>query len=337
MLMASNDPYTYPDSDVLKNRRGIQSPEALQNFEWMRTVRRSLDLPGFPLSARGIQAMHHHLFQDVYEWAGKFRTVNMSKDGEAFLHKDQVAEALTARFQHLRWHNDLKGLSADRFARGAAEHIAELNHIHPFREGNGRVMKLHLEQLAEQAGHTLDLTRIEAGPWNRGSKAALNNDERLLTHAIASMMTPQRTVTVEQAVRESAELRKAAVSEINDKILETQSSIQRGKGSTVTTRSLRDLRDELAVIEGTGRGGLSRVFGIAADAGIESFSVLTGRDGSARDALYALGRGVVRGVELSEDKRAAASLTNTQAATSVINEPEATTRPQSKPSASPGS
>jgi len=333
--MARHDTYTYPDSDVLINKRGYQSRETLQNFEWTRTVRRALDLPAFPPSARGVQALHHHLFQDVYEWAGKFRTVNMAKEGEAFLHKDLVAEALVSRFQHLRWHNNLSGLSADRFARGAAEHIADLNHIHPFREGNGRVVKFHLDQLAEQAGHTLDLTRIEAGPWNRGSRAALKNDERLLTHAIALMVTPQRSVTVEQAIRESAELKQAAVSEINDKISETRSSIQRGKGSTVTTKILRDLQDELAVIEGTGRGSLSRVFGIAADTGIKSFSVLTGQDGSARDAIYALGRGAVRSVELSEDKRTAATLTSTKAPTSVISDPEATAGVQSKPSASP--
>ncbi|AOX18439.1 hypothetical protein A0U89_14075 (plasmid) [Kozakia baliensis] len=334
--MAGHDPYTYPDSDVLINKRGHRSQALLQNYEWMRTVRRALDLPTFPLSAQGIQSLHHHLFQDVYDWAGQYRTVNMTKEGAPFLHKDQIAEALVSRFQQLRWQNNLKDMSADRFARGAAEHIADLNYIHPFREGNGRVMKFHLEHLAEQAGHVLDLTRIQAGPWDRGSKAALSNDERLLTHAIALMLAPQRSVSVTQAVSEVRDLRDTAVAEIRDRIAETQAAIQRGKGTTITTRALRDMRDELAVIEGSGRGSILRLLEEAKTSGIERIDVLPGRDGSARDAIHAIGRGAVRSLDLDRDRKVAASLGVTPAAANVVtNSADAIPAPK-RPSSSPG-
>ncbi len=66
----------------------------------------------------------------------------------------------------------LKGLSGDAFARQAGEIIGDINHVHPFREGNGRVQMVYLRQLAAEAGHRLDVTRIEREAWMAASRDA---------------------------------------------------------------------------------------------------------------------------------------------------------------------
>ena len=66
----------------------------------------------------------------------------------------------------------LKGLPPDDFAVRAGEILGDVNYVHPFREGNGRVQVLYLEQLARQAGHPLDLTKLDRASWMAASRAA---------------------------------------------------------------------------------------------------------------------------------------------------------------------
>ncbi len=77
--------------------------------------------------------------------------------------------ALDRQFGLLAQQQGLRGLSAATFASRAAEHLSELNAIHPFREGNGRTLRAFLKHLAGQAGHPLELTRINPEPWMQAS------------------------------------------------------------------------------------------------------------------------------------------------------------------------
>ena len=74
---------------------------------------------------------------------------------------DSIDAALAKQFELLKQERNLKGLTAENFAERAAFHIGEINFIHPFREGNGRTMRLFLRELAQQAGHTIDIGRID--------------------------------------------------------------------------------------------------------------------------------------------------------------------------------
>lgn len=56
------------------------------------------------------------------------------------------------------------------FVERLAHHFADLNAIHPFREGNGRTLQTFLEQLAGEAGYTLDFSKVERGAWNAAAK-----------------------------------------------------------------------------------------------------------------------------------------------------------------------
>ena len=81
--MAGTDPYPYPGTDVLRNRLGITDAKELDRCERLITRARSNEAArmDFPLTPDGYRALHKHLFQDLYEWAGQDRTVNIGKQG----------------------------------------------------------------------------------------------------------------------------------------------------------------------------------------------------------------------------------------------------------------
>lgn len=143
------DPYCYPDTTVLKNIPDIRDHTALTEFEAVSTAQRADEpLPDGRLSVRHYQAIQHHLFQDVYAWAGRFRTVRLGKDGSAFCYPEHIAREMQRLFADLKRQRYLKGLSPDAFAAAAAHFLASLNAIHPFREGNGRTQASFLTLLA---------------------------------------------------------------------------------------------------------------------------------------------------------------------------------------------
>jgi fido (protein-threonine AMPylation protein) len=73
-----NDPYVYPETDVLINKAGIRDPAKLEQFERLMTAQRMLQpLTRTPITYAGYKAIHRHLFQDVSDWAGQPRTVDI--------------------------------------------------------------------------------------------------------------------------------------------------------------------------------------------------------------------------------------------------------------------
>lgn len=86
-----------------------------------------------------------------------------------------------ARIARAGW---LRGLTSAGFAEKAGEILGDVNHVHPFREGNGRAQLEYLRQLAAQAGHGLDASRIDASGWHAASRAAHLGDYRPMTDAI---------------------------------------------------------------------------------------------------------------------------------------------------------
>ena len=155
------DPYCYPGTTVLRNIPDIRDSEALAEFEAVSTAQRADEpLPAGRLGVRHYRAIHHHLFQDVYAWAGKFRTVRLGKDSNAFCYPENIEREMQRLFADLRRQGHLRRLSPELFATAAAHFLATLNAIHPFREGNGRTQTSFLALLADYAGHPLDLDRL---------------------------------------------------------------------------------------------------------------------------------------------------------------------------------
>ena len=159
---AFEDPYSYKDSICLKNRLGIRDPEVLQNFELeMSTLRSEEPLPSGKFSPTHYCRIHHHLFQDVYTWAGRYRTIRTAKGGNPFCYPENINAEMKKLFARLHQADLLPGTPPDAFTSAAADFLADLNAIHPFREGNGRSQLSFLHILAVRAGHPLALERVQ--------------------------------------------------------------------------------------------------------------------------------------------------------------------------------
>ena len=178
------DPYALAGSTVLRNRLGVRDAESLGLAEYALTRDRQRDVTAVPLTVAGYQAVHRHVFGDLYAWAGELRTVRIAKGRTMFCYPEFIAKEMAKLFTVLAAASGFRGLVLPEFAARAAHHIAELNAIHPFREGNGRTMRLHLAQLARQAGHGFDMLAIERILWMTASIAANEGDEALLREVI---------------------------------------------------------------------------------------------------------------------------------------------------------
>lgn len=186
---AITDPYCYAGTTVLKNLAGIHDPETLQAFEDdMATQRAEEQLPSGRFSVSHFKAIHRHLFQDVYAWAGMLRTVRISKDNSTFCYPENIPGELKRLFGELRLQDYLKRRSAASFADGAAHFLAELNAIHAFREGNGRTQFTLLVLLAENAEHHLNLSQLEATGFLHAMIRSFDGDERLLETQILTLL-----------------------------------------------------------------------------------------------------------------------------------------------------
>jgi len=190
MYQAEPDPYCYPDSSVLRNKAGLTDPEALEQFETAMTFARSEEpLPTGRLSIRHYRAIHHHLFQDVYNWAGKFRTVRLTKDASTFCYPENIAREMQKLFSWLQEQRFLRGLEATDFSRHASHFLAELNAVHPFREGNGRTQLTFLALIADGAGHPLDLDRLEGAAMLAAMVESFSGNEAPLATIIQRLVS----------------------------------------------------------------------------------------------------------------------------------------------------
>jgi cell filamentation protein, protein adenylyltransferase len=89
------DPYVYAGTDVLRNKEDIRDAHELQAFERMATANRLETLPdNIAISAEGFREIHRYIFQDVYDWAGKERTVDIAKNTDLFCLAPTLGESL---------------------------------------------------------------------------------------------------------------------------------------------------------------------------------------------------------------------------------------------------
>ncbi len=189
MYRPEPDPYCYPGTTVLINRLDLHDQAALAAFEAEITSQRATEpLPAGRLGYRHYRAIHRHLFQDVYSWAGKIRTVRMSKDASAFCYPEHIDREMQRLFADLARQKYFRELDAATFSRKAAHFLAELNAIHPFREGNGRTQLSFLIILAEQAGHPFAMERLDPKAMLAATIASFGGNEGPLVDVIAVLV-----------------------------------------------------------------------------------------------------------------------------------------------------
>lgn len=164
--MADDDPYVYPGTDTLRNRLGIHEATELAGQEAALSSIRIAQLerrfvPG-DYDLAHLKATHDYIFGEVYAWAGELRTVRIAKGGDLFALPEHIGPYLTTLFADLAREDRLQGLEREQFVERLTHYYAEINAVHPFREGNGRTQRVFLGQIAKAAGHPITWARLDA-------------------------------------------------------------------------------------------------------------------------------------------------------------------------------
>ena len=186
---AFDDPYCYKGTSVLKNKAGLRDAALLEAFELeMTTLRAEEPLPQGRFGPAHYRAIHRHLFQDVYGWAGRDRTVRTSKGGNPFCFPEHIRGQMNALFERLKAPAFLAPADSAEFVSAGADFLAELNAIHPFREGNGRSQLAFMELLAVRAGYPFDFTRIRRETFMPAMIASYDKDLGPLMHELEQLL-----------------------------------------------------------------------------------------------------------------------------------------------------
>lgn len=194
----SDTVYCYPpDYNVLKNKHGIRDQEILDRLERGLVHDRSFEpMPTGDFDLDHLRAIHHHLFQDIYDWAGDVRTVEISKGGSQFQAKDYIETGMEDVHRRILKHGYLRDLNAEEFSGLVGEIIGDVNYVHPFREGNGRTQIYYYKQLARQAGHDVDLTKLTQESWMAASRQAHQGNYDPMRDCLRlTLATPVRSQT----------------------------------------------------------------------------------------------------------------------------------------------
>jgi cell filamentation protein len=184
----ADDTYCYPGTDVLRNKAEISNAEDLDAYEGELSTLRSIEVLENPVAGQfdlaHLQRIHLALFQDVYDWAGKVRTVDISRGNSRFANVRFIESAANEIFNKLARENWLKGLNADLLSKRLAHYLSEINALHPFREGNGRLQRIFISQLSQSAGYQVDYSDLEQEQIYQAMELAFNGDESILANLI---------------------------------------------------------------------------------------------------------------------------------------------------------
>jgi cell filamentation protein len=135
-MTENTDPYLYPGTNILRNLRGLRDPLLLAHFEADCSASRLDDLQESPIPGRfdiaHLKSIHKYIFQDIFDWAGNFRTVNISKGGHLFASAAYLEPALEGVFKKFAKEDYLRQLDIDRFSTRAGFYLGEINRAHPF-------------------------------------------------------------------------------------------------------------------------------------------------------------------------------------------------------------
>lgn len=188
------DPYCYLNSRTLKNKYNIHDRDELLVAERRLAKYRAEELMQNPIQGKfdfnHLQEIHRYLFQDIYDWAGEMRTVDIAK-GDLFCRYFAIPAEAKRIFGELKREKYLQGLNAGVFAGRLAYFFAEINALHPFREGNSRTQREFIRQLAFQNNYFLSYAGITKSEMVQASQASLGLDyaplERLLLNHLRPM------------------------------------------------------------------------------------------------------------------------------------------------------
>lgn len=156
----------YENTTCLINKFDIRDEEKLKKVEADITFAKATILESNPISDKfdleHYKAIHRFLFEDIYDWAGTFRTVDMAKKGTSFCSEDQLEDVARNCFDRLAENNLFSDLDRDEFVDAIVDFYCVTNMLHPFREGNGRTQRIFISQLIHHNGYDFDFSDIDS-------------------------------------------------------------------------------------------------------------------------------------------------------------------------------
>lgn len=161
---ARNSIYCYKDSNVLVNKFNIHDNKKLEEIERkivlakLYELRQNRQIGNFDVAH--FVGIHKFLFEDIYPFAGLFRNENIAKGNFSFAEWEYIEDELKKLLDQLKEKKYLQNLDRDTFIKRLSYYMAELNVLHPFREGNGRTIREFIRQLAYKNGYVLNLKNI---------------------------------------------------------------------------------------------------------------------------------------------------------------------------------
>ena len=195
LYAAGVDPYCYPDSSVLRNKFDIRDAQLLADVESLYSQQRLAELyTDHPVAGRfgltHLSRIHRFVFQDVYDWAGKLRTVRIHKGQTTFAYPEHIQSEADRIFSSLRRENHLRDLTLPVLIERLAWYVGELNVLHPFREGNGRVLRAFLRELLLQQGLLLRFEKLDPEEWLQASIAVYVGDLLKMQALLSRIIEP---------------------------------------------------------------------------------------------------------------------------------------------------
>lgn len=183
--------YTYRNG-VLVNLANIEDEKILLAFESLKVSKRVEEL--FEKSIKintsdSLLAIHQYLFQDVYEWAGKVRTVNISKDGKPFFDGERFHIGFKYIDTLISEYRTVSKTEKRLIAEKLAEILDNVNYLHPFREGNGRTQREFIRLLALEKGFILNLNPPDnKSVYDRYMKGTIESETKILAELILELI-----------------------------------------------------------------------------------------------------------------------------------------------------
>lgn len=184
----------YKGTTCLINKLDIQDEKQLDIVESQITVAKISILQHNPIEGNfdfeHYKAIHKFIFEDLYDWAGIPRTVDISKKGTLFVEAKNINEIATACFERLKNHNYFKDLDTDNFVEKITDFYCVTNILHPFREGNGRTQRVFLSQLALNAGYEMNFANIDTDELIVATIQAANGVDTNLRDVLREIIKP---------------------------------------------------------------------------------------------------------------------------------------------------
>ena len=176
--------YCYPDSNVLKNKLNIRDNKLLKTAEEEITLIKQMELLKNPIKGNFSKAhlinIHKFIFEDIYSFAGKIRREQISKADTLFYPPDLIDRELDKVFAKIKEKNMIKETDEEKVFDNLAYVMAELNIIHPFREGNGRSIREFIRLMAKRIGYDLNWGNIDKDELLEASIQSVDNYKVLI-------------------------------------------------------------------------------------------------------------------------------------------------------------